>query len=90
MVRAALDNAPHNIRVNVVCPSWVDTPMMQGEFDKIPTLLDTIKKMSPAGRMALPEEVADTVLFLSSAAASYMNGASVMVDSGLTDSVPIG
>ena len=63
--------------------------MMQGEFEKVPTLLEAIKKMSPAGRMALPEEVADTVLFLSSSAASYISGASVMVDSGLTDSVPV-
>ena len=81
---------PLGIRVNAVCPSWVDTHMMQLEFEKVPTLPETIKKMSPAGRMALPEEVADVILFASSPAASYMSGASLMVDSGLTASVHLG
>lgn len=64
--------------------------MMQREFEKVPTLLDTIKRMSPAGRMALPEEVADTVLFLCSPAASYVNGAILMVDSGSTLTAHLG
>ncbi|KAI1405139.1 hypothetical protein F4819DRAFT_494345 [Hypoxylon fuscum] len=63
---AALDNAAYSIRVNCICPSWVDTPMMQRAIAGVPGLEQMINSMVPLGRMARPEEVADAVIFLCS------------------------
>jgi len=86
---AAVDNAPHNIRVNAVCPAWVDTPMMQRAFVRNPKF-EAMTKLGPAGRMALPEEVGNLVVFLSSPAASYINGTGLLVDAGLLLTVHVG
>ncbi|PYI20859.1 NAD(P)-binding protein [Aspergillus violaceofuscus CBS 115571] len=63
---AALDNVDHGIRVNCVCPSWVDTPMVQEAVAGVDGLADFIKAAVPMGRIAHPEEVADAVIFLCS------------------------
>jgi len=78
----AVDNARYGIRVNAVCPAWVDTPMMQKALVRNPKF-ERITKLGPAGRMALPEEVGNLIVFLSSPAASYINGTSLLVDGGL-------
>ena len=70
--------------MNAVCPSWVDTPMMQTAIDRISGLGNQIKALSPLGRSALPEEIADLVVFLCSPSASYINGTAQIVDAGLT------
>jgi 2-deoxy-D-gluconate 3-dehydrogenase len=74
----ALALAPHGIRVNCVAPGGINTPgarRVQGE-PEIPL------ESSPLNRMAEPEEVASVVVFLSSDAASFVNGAVVMADGG--------
>lgn len=81
---AALDNTPHHIRVNAICPAWVDTPMMARDFEKLPELEKIIQAVSPVGRMAVPEEIGDVIVFLSSASASYINGQGLIVDAGLS------
>ncbi|KAL9591531.1 MAG: hypothetical protein Q9179_007629, partial [Wetmoreana sp. 5 TL-2023] len=81
---AAIDNVKHHIRVNAVCPSWVDTPMMQASLQRIPPLGSIIKAASPLGRAADPEEVADYIVFLCSPSGSYINGTGLLVDAGLT------
>ena len=80
----ALDCLSHGIRVNAVCPSWVDTPMMARVFSREPALQDVIKKVSPLGRMAQTDEVSDYLVFLSSPAASYINGTALTIDCVLT------
>lgn len=87
---AAADNVKHHIRVNAVCPSWVDTPMMERALEKTPQLQKLIQVMAPPGRMAAPEEVADVIVFLCSPAASYVNGTGLLIDAGLTLSVHTG
>ncbi|KAH9907514.1 NAD(P)-binding protein [Xylariomycetidae sp. FL2044] len=80
---AAIDNVRHGIRVNCVCPSFVDTALAErasADF-AFTKFLETIM---PMRRMALPGEVADTVIFLSSPLASYITGASLIVDGGVT------
>lgn len=82
-----MDNSPHGIRVNAVCPSWVQTPMMDKVFQAAPEFEDMIKKAVPLGRIAQPEEVSDLVIFLSSPQASYITGQGYIVDGGATLSV---
>lgn len=74
----------HHIRVNTVCPGWVDTPMHQASKTSIPGLAEIVKATSPLGRAAEAEEVADVIVFFCSPAASYINGAGLIVDSGMT------
>ncbi|KAI5854488.1 hypothetical protein GGS23DRAFT_590597 [Durotheca rogersii] len=81
---SALDNAAYGIRVNCVCPSWTDTPMVQAAINGTEDLAKLIAAAVPIGRMALPEEVADTVVFLCSPRSSYMTGSSLVVDGGTT------
>ena len=58
--------------------------MMERDFEKSPQLPNIIKAVAPLGRMAEAEEIGDVILFLCSAAASYVNGTGLLVDSGLT------
>lgn len=79
----AADWGPKGVRVNVICPGPVDTPMNR------PWLEDASKaayltSSCPLGRVATPEEVARVALFLASDAASYINGAVIPVDGGWT------
>ncbi len=67
----------YNIRVNTVCPG--------GVYDRHdPRFVRQYSKQTPLGRMARPQEVASTILFLASDAASYMSGTTMMVDGGWT------
>ncbi|KAF2014389.1 NAD(P)-binding protein [Aaosphaeria arxii CBS 175.79] len=81
---AALDNSTHGIRVNAVCPSWVQTPMMARVFEATPEFEDMINRVVPLGRIAQPEEVSDLIVFLSSPKASYITGQGYIVDGGAT------
>ncbi|KAF4627993.1 hypothetical protein G7Y89_g10158 [Cudoniella acicularis] len=77
---SALDNAVHGIRVNCVCPSWVDTPMVRQAVDNVPGLGEHIKLAVPMRRIATPEEVADAVIFMSSSKSSYVTGCGFIID----------
>jgi len=80
---AALDLIRHNIRVNAVCPGIVATGMTAAVVEN-PEMKAAAEAQVPAGRIGTPEEIAETVLFLASDAASYMVGALVTVDGGVT------
>ena len=82
-----------NIRCNAICPGAVDTPMLR-EFQQRPdapktgadveATIDQFGRMNPMGRNGRPEEVAAAALFLISDEASYVNGAVLAVDGGMT------
>ncbi|KAI0102493.1 NAD(P)-binding protein [Nemania sp. FL0031] len=79
-----IDCQKDNIRVNAVCPSWVDTPMNHASLERVPQLAQMIKAFSPLHRVANVEEVADYIIFLCSPSASYINGTGLVIDAGMT------
>jgi NAD(P)-dependent dehydrogenase (short-subunit alcohol dehydrogenase family) len=82
----ALDSAREGIRVNAVCPSATDTPMIRSRMDTLPdgqAILEAIAERHPIRRLLDPSEIAATVAFLSSRAASGITGAAITVDLGL-------
>jgi meso-butanediol dehydrogenase / (S,S)-butanediol dehydrogenase / diacetyl reductase len=79
---AALDLISHGIRVNAICPGFVDTPMLAGAI-ATPEDRAAMSALAPIGRIATAEEVAQTALFLASDAASYMVGVLLSVDGGV-------
>lgn len=81
---AALDYAGSNIRVNAVCPGYVDTPMMQRFTGGTPEGRQNVIDNVPAGRPASPDEIAGTVLWLCSDAAAYVVGHAMVIDGGQT------
>lgn len=81
---AALEYSAQGIRVNAVCPGWTDTGMVDRLNAEIPEAVDTLVNTIPMGRKADPEEIARTVLWLCSEAASYVTGQAVAVDGGYT------
>ncbi|KAJ8129629.1 hypothetical protein O1611_g4001 [Lasiodiplodia mahajangana] len=81
---SALDNAAHGVRVNCVCPSWTNTPMVGKAVEGVEGLGDFIRQAVPMGRIAVPEEVADAVVFLCSPRSSYITGCSLIIDGGTT------
>jgi len=79
----AIDLAKNNIRVNTVCPTFVDTPMTKGFFNNKKFKSEVIKNI-PLGRIAKPAEVATAVAFLASDASSMTTGTSLLIDGGWT------
>lgn len=79
---AALDLINQGIRVNAICPGFVDTAMLAGAIST-PEDLAAMSALTPIGRIATAEEVAATALFLASDAASYMVGVLLSVDGGV-------
>ncbi|KAL4967199.1 SDR family NAD(P)-dependent oxidoreductase [Aspergillus stella-maris] len=82
-----LDHAPEGIRCNAVCPVWVRTPLLDVELQRNPEVGAMISAMVPIKRAAESEEVADTITYLLSPSASYINGTSIMLDAALTTTV---
>ncbi|GGG07600.1 SDR family NAD(P)-dependent oxidoreductase [Paenibacillus aceti] len=75
------DYATQGIRINAVCPGYIDTPLIQGRTEEITKHL---VGLHPMGRLGKPEEVAKAVLFLASDDASFITGTSLLVDGGYT------
>lgn len=82
----ANDLKSKGIRVNTVSPGVTETPIFKTGLgmsdDDINGFKSFLKESSPIGRMGKPEEIADSVLFLSSSKASYINGIELSVDGG--------
>lgn len=83
----ALDLADRGIRVNAICPGAVDTPLLRRQFENgagPQGSLDDLVGMHPIGRLGLPRELAEPIAFLLSRGASFMTGATMVVDGGYT------
>lgn len=79
---AALEYGPRNIRVNAVCPGFIDTPMLAESAGANADVLGGITQSLPMRRVASPREVADVVAWLLSAQSSYVTGVAMPVDGG--------
>lgn len=85
---AALEYSRDGIRVNAVCPGYIETPMTRGEDTIFPEKkIQAAIARVPMRRMAQPGEVAEMVAWLCSERASYVTGSSFTVDGGVTASV---
>jgi len=83
----AIDHGRDHIRVNAICPGWIYTPLIQGIFAQAPDPAKArhdVERRQILGRLGTPEEVGEAAAFLASDEASYITGASLMVDSGMT------
>lgn len=71
----------HGIRVNVVCPGFIETSILKSMPEKV---IRALEERVPLGRLGKPEEIAGTFAFLASDEASYINGAVIEVSGGMT------
>lgn len=81
---AALDYADSKIRVNAVCPGYIDTSMMGRFTGNTKEGREQVISETPAGRMGKPDEIAATVLWLCSDLAAFVVGHALVVDGGQT------
>jgi NAD(P)-dependent dehydrogenase (short-subunit alcohol dehydrogenase family) len=81
---AALDYAASNIRINAICPGIIDTEMMDRFTGGTQQGRDRVIAQEPIGRMGRPEEIAASVVWLCSEAASFVTGHALVADGGQT------
>jgi NAD(P)-dependent dehydrogenase (short-subunit alcohol dehydrogenase family) len=81
---AALENARFGIRVNALCPSAIDGAMLRGFMAHRGLSEEQMVANVPIGRIGKPEDVAEAVLFLCSDKATYITGATLEVDGGMS------
>ena len=84
---AALEWAPHRIRVNSNHPGFIDTPMVSGAIQRSENgneMREMIISRHALGRLGEPREIADAVVFLASDESSFMTGSELVVDGGYT------
>jgi NAD(P)-dependent dehydrogenase (short-subunit alcohol dehydrogenase family) len=80
----AVQFARQGVRVNALCPGPVETPLLLRIFGDDPAAYERRRVHLPMGRLAKPREIVNAALFLASDEASYVNGATFVVDGGLT------
>jgi NAD(P)-dependent dehydrogenase (short-subunit alcohol dehydrogenase family) len=80
----SVEFARRGVRVNALCPGPVETPLLMRLFEETPGALERRLVHLPMGRLAQAREIAYGALFLASDESSYVNGATFLIDGGLT------
>ena len=81
----SLDYARHNVRVNALCPGWVDTPFNEPFITQMggrDAIENYVRTKIPMGRWASADEIAEAILFLVSDRSSFMTGQALVIDGG--------
>jgi NAD(P)-dependent dehydrogenase (short-subunit alcohol dehydrogenase family) len=80
---AALEYSAKGVRVNAICPGFIETPMLEkaGLLDD-PVAKQGLIGVHPIGRLGTSEEIAETIVWMASPAASFITGAAVLADGG--------
>jgi len=81
---AALDYAKLGIRLNCICPGWIDTPINDLYFKDKPEEKEKAAHLHPAKRLGTAEDIAHAAVFLATEEASFIVGSSMIVDGGMT------
>ena len=77
----AVEWAPHQIRVNAIAPTWVETDFIKPLLAQ-PDLIEKIKGLTPLGRLAKPEDMVGPFIFLCAPCSSMVTGHTLAVDGG--------
>jgi meso-butanediol dehydrogenase/(S,S)-butanediol dehydrogenase/diacetyl reductase len=88
----ALEYGPHGIRCNAIAPGWINTPFNEQLLSKYPNRkkVDTeIKALHPVGRLGLPEDIANTAVYLASNKAGFITGQEIVVAGGRMAKLPL-
>lgn len=83
----ALDHGSEGIRVNAICPGYINTPLMDRWLADLPdpeATMEEVLKAHPLGRIGTPRDIAEAALFLASDAASFISGTYLVVDGAMT------
>jgi NAD(P)-dependent dehydrogenase (short-subunit alcohol dehydrogenase family) len=88
----AIDHSAEGIRVNAICPGWIETPMNAAFFQSGPDIREKAQKLAAIGRIGTPQDIAQGVLYLVSEAASFVTGSLVTIDGGFSAglAIPLG
>jgi len=91
LTRALSRDLAPEVRINCVCPGYVDTDMVRRDWidkteDPAATLHDEVEAFAPMGRIGKPEEIAGAILYLASDQAGFVTGAALSIDGGATAS----
>lgn len=78
----AIELGPYNIRVNAVAPGVVDTDMWS-KNKAVPGVVESVQALTPLGRWATPDDIADVIVFLCSEAARFVTAETISVDGGM-------
>lgn len=81
---AALEYARSGIRINAICPGFIDTPMTAARNEKDQQIMDRYYAAIPAKRVGQPDDIAKAILFLASEDAGYVYGQGMIVDGGMS------
>ena len=82
--QAAVELGPRNVRVNAIAPGYIATNLAGGRLKRDPELARELQERVPLGRIGQPEDLKGVALFLASPASSYVTGAVIPVDGGVT------
>lgn len=88
----ALEFGPHGIRCNAIAPGWINTPFNEEFLAQYPDRAKVdkeIKNLHPVGRLGLPEDVANTAVFLASEQAGFITGQEIIVAGGRMAKLPL-
>lgn len=88
----AFEYGPHGIRCNAIAPGWINTPFNEQFLAQYPDRAKVdaeIKNLHPVGRLGLPEDIANTAVYLASEKASFITGQEIVVAGGRMAKLPL-